>query len=288
MKKNAFTLIELLVVIAIIAILAAILFPVFAQAKMAAKKTVALSNAKNLGTAMMLYMSDNDDANIKEYFGFPQQPTCDWGSVAFGTPGAFYNWRYALQTYHKSTDILRDTTNPFADKKYDTIAFDGQGVTGADIRMSANFAVNSGVIGFANGQCAGGLPEGIPTLTDLADVAGTIMLAPNRSQWNDLRWSWGSYGAGYGARPSSLTDNSWCVTALGSTGPSCPATGNGPIHAVGKHISFVWCDGHAKGKPYSQTLRINQAAADDWNATAGGVTQADRIAVSNSMFPEYQ
>ena len=59
--KKAFTLIELLVVIAIIAILAAILFPVFAQAKAAAKKTSALSNQKQIGTAMMLYMGDADD-----------------------------------------------------------------------------------------------------------------------------------------------------------------------------------------------------------------------------------
>ncbi len=59
--KRAFTLIELLVVIAIIAILAAILFPVFAQAKAAAKKTVALSNVKQIATANMLYGGDNDD-----------------------------------------------------------------------------------------------------------------------------------------------------------------------------------------------------------------------------------
>ncbi|MGV3617772.1 MAG: prepilin-type N-terminal cleavage/methylation domain-containing protein [Fimbriimonas sp.] len=59
--RRGFTLIELLVVIAIIAILAAILFPVFAQAKAAAKKTAALSNLKQLGTATFLYMGDYDD-----------------------------------------------------------------------------------------------------------------------------------------------------------------------------------------------------------------------------------
>ncbi len=60
-RNRAFTLIELLVVIAIIAILAAILFPVFAQAKEAAKKTADISNNKQLLTGTMMYMGDNDD-----------------------------------------------------------------------------------------------------------------------------------------------------------------------------------------------------------------------------------
>ena len=64
MNRRAFTLIELLVVITIIAILAAILFPVFAQAKEAAKKTSCLSNLKNIGLAMNIYEGDFDD-------GFP-------------------------------------------------------------------------------------------------------------------------------------------------------------------------------------------------------------------------
>ena len=59
--KKAFTLIELLVVITIIAILAAILFPVFARAKAAAKQTACISNLKQIGTAMTLYMGDHDD-----------------------------------------------------------------------------------------------------------------------------------------------------------------------------------------------------------------------------------
>ncbi len=61
--KKAFTLIELLVVIAIIAILAAILFPVFAQAKAAAKKTQVLSNVKQIGVGQLLYINDSDDTS---------------------------------------------------------------------------------------------------------------------------------------------------------------------------------------------------------------------------------
>ncbi len=59
--NKGFTLIELLVVIAIIAILAAILFPVFAKAKLKAMQTESLNNLKQIGTATMIYVSDYDD-----------------------------------------------------------------------------------------------------------------------------------------------------------------------------------------------------------------------------------
>ncbi len=72
-SKGGFTLIELLVVIAIIAILAAILFPVFAQAKAAAKKAVRLSNLKQIGLATIMYTNDYDDtlfpSEAEENFG---------------------------------------------------------------------------------------------------------------------------------------------------------------------------------------------------------------------------
>ena len=78
--KKAFTLIELLVVIAIIAILAAILFPVFAQAKEAAKKTATLSNFKQMGTATAVYSADSDDL-------FPLA----W---SYNTAGATWRWNF--------------------------------------------------------------------------------------------------------------------------------------------------------------------------------------------------
>ena len=60
-RRTGFTLIELLVVIAIIAILAAILFPVFAQAREKARQTSCLSNAKQLGLGISMYVQDYDE-----------------------------------------------------------------------------------------------------------------------------------------------------------------------------------------------------------------------------------
>ncbi|CAN5723242.1 hypothetical protein BH11ARM2_BH11ARM2_22570 [soil metagenome] len=94
--KRAFTLIELLVVIAIIAILAAILFPVFAQAKLAAKKSADLSNTKQLGTATYLYLNDNDDQYMSAYF---------YNNGANGNNGV-YAWSAALLPYVKSAGIF--------------------------------------------------------------------------------------------------------------------------------------------------------------------------------------
>ena len=72
--RRGFTLIELLVVIAIIAILAAILFPVFAQAKEAAKKAACISNTKQIDLAMLIYVNDYDDNLV------PAQVVPDGGS----------------------------------------------------------------------------------------------------------------------------------------------------------------------------------------------------------------
>jgi len=95
--RRGFTLIELLVVIAIIAILAAILFPVFAQAKEAAKSTTCLSNGRNIGTAIQLYAGDHDDIVVPSLLA---QTTAPLDEQVAGM------WTKNIQQYLKSNDIL--------------------------------------------------------------------------------------------------------------------------------------------------------------------------------------
>lgn len=99
-KSRGFTLIELLVVIAIIAILAAILFPVFAKAREKARQTTCLSNEKQLGLGILQYVQDNDET-------FPCGAVSTVGGVP--TPGSGYGggagWGGQIYTYVKSDAV---------------------------------------------------------------------------------------------------------------------------------------------------------------------------------------
>lgn len=110
--RKAFTLIELLVVIAIIAILAAILFPVFAQAKEAAKKTACLSNMKQQGLGAMMYAGDVDDAlPATGYYDVCNSLNAD--GVTYSQGGSviahgLFAYPIAIQPYTKNKDIFSD------------------------------------------------------------------------------------------------------------------------------------------------------------------------------------
>ncbi len=96
-KVRAFTLIELLVVIAIIAILAAILFPVFAQARENARRSACLSNLKQIGTGMLMYIQDNDEMT-------PLTSENNVNSAA-GAPRSYSGFMANLNNYVKNKDV---------------------------------------------------------------------------------------------------------------------------------------------------------------------------------------
>ncbi len=96
MKRKGFTLIELLVVIAIIAILAAILFPVFARARENARKANCQSNLKQMGLAFAQYKQDYDETWPNQY----------WTSATNWQPSAVGYWAGAIDPYCKNTGIF--------------------------------------------------------------------------------------------------------------------------------------------------------------------------------------
>jgi prepilin-type N-terminal cleavage/methylation domain-containing protein/prepilin-type processing-associated H-X9-DG protein len=145
--RRGFTLIELLVVIAIIAILAAILFPVFAQAREAARKATCQSNLKQLGNGVMMYVQDYDETypgaanpNTTQYLSYRgtlyiQPPT----SLPNPSPTSprFAVWSTLVQPYLKSWDVYKcpsagrqvdvwgATSANFVEKKYFSYNYNG-------------------------------------------------------------------------------------------------------------------------------------------------------------------
>ena len=246
MIRKAFTLIELLVVIAIIAILAAILFPVFAQAKAAAKKTASLSNNKQLALGAIMYAADTDDVI---------SPMAGWGStdafVYFGGVG-YKPWSDLVQPYVKNLDILTDPQAPSGVKE-PTGFRAGAGKVLAPMYGLNPYLTQAATFPYATSAIAN-QPR---SFTSVSRPADTVMLtqkysssetvSPAANSWYGYWW----FGAG-----------TYFIT-VSADPPDCAATGN-----------VQYCAGGWGANSYYQTELRGVEAAGAW--TGGGSLRGSR------------
>jgi prepilin-type N-terminal cleavage/methylation domain-containing protein len=270
MRKKAFTLIELLVVIAIIAILAAILFPVFAQAKLAAKKISSVSNIKQTALGTLMYTNDYDDE-------FDSGGGYCW---FYPTDGG---WSWDTQPYIKNLAILRDPTDMFGTRNWPTWAFPPNNPTvgisyisnGYMWQDSANGypTYMGGIMGIdqstdegqtrcsANG--AGWMKRGRTNGSQVTQSAATIMFTVRAGSFNlwgmsdllaGVTW-WDNGSGGAGLIPNGAATGSY--TAKDASGTTYTVNANKKFGAVytpyANQSPFAFVDGHAKAMPPQAT-----------------------------------
>ncbi len=253
--KHGFTLIELLVVIAIIAILAAILFPVFAQAREKARQVVCLSNSKELATAMAMYTQDYDEKVVL---------AIDWNDWSI--------WTDRIQPYMKSWDIMYC---PSGGGNRLPISWNHpQFQWWANWRYFVQYGYNASYFNQSNGDCSNiqqnGNAFGPPiTLAAINQPSSTIMLAETGQDAEpDIPDQLGTnivYGPGGWTDPDTCTYGDWGPfapdTLWYSLNGSTAVTKMGffrPRHNGGGNITFA--DGHSK-----YMLPGALAAGTNWN-----------------------
>lgn len=219
---KAFTLIELLVVIAIIAILAAILFPVFAQAKLAAKKTAALSNVKQLGTAIQIYIGDFDDTYPNAYF---------WNGTDWMNNFHLWSSGSVIGPYTKNTDLLVSPGDNLP--ALDRAAFSSMtNLTEYNSLRPTSFMANAitpwtwgaTIYGIANplglmpyGIEYGGGYQGAVSATAAPYPSTIVMLADGKDGLIDLIYGCGAYNQqeiDYCYQPASDVNQQWELDAF--------------------------------------------------------------------------
>jgi len=275
-RRSGFTLIELLVVIAIIAILAAILFPVFAQAREQARKAACISNMKQTLLGLAMYQQDADEC----------WPQCmDYHPDSGGT---FFYWQQVTSPYTKNFDIFhcknlpRKSVAPYTDPTF--------GYPDYLNSYWGSFGANTNLLALDGYFRLFGIRAPSRGDKDVRSPASTILVfdtwyldwygAPNHSKMNKTSghtWNHSHYIPSLLNAINMANDQYWSVLVDGEVGPG--PDGTWPIHAATLATahngmgSVGFCDGHVKAMsrravmgPYSSDQTVMRDTNDMWAA----------------------
>jgi prepilin-type N-terminal cleavage/methylation domain-containing protein/prepilin-type processing-associated H-X9-DG protein len=223
-----FTLIELLVVIAIIAILAAILFPVFAQAREKARQTSCLSNIKQITLGALMYMQDYDEAMCGERMG--GGTGCVWPPPPSPNAGIVWTWRFAVTPYVSRTTDVNNPLGVWACPSMPPVW--SLAVKEVDDDLKASYAVPEDTFWGCYGDA------GVHTMPMASIDKPTQIILVAETRWSGAMvdaafMAWAAYGGG---------NDEWL--GYWHTGVS----------------NWAFWDGHSKAMKASQTITLN---ADD-------------------------
>ncbi len=249
--RSAFTLIELLVVIAIIAILAAILFPVFAQAREKARQTACLSNTKQIATGIMMYVQDFDETYPLGYF-----------ASSPGTPAN--TWYRLVYPYYKNVGMLTcpsETTTPqYAGVPQFTPVILTSGNSAGFPSSPGAYGANRNIINFRTALA----------MAEVTDAAGTFIVteaaqlirngdpdvitgstSPNGK--DPASWSrFEAWATDWDAAPPSNFASNGKIYSFSNGGNNLRR----PVARHGGGLNVIYCDGHAKWSRIEQFLGI--------------------------------
>jgi prepilin-type N-terminal cleavage/methylation domain-containing protein/prepilin-type processing-associated H-X9-DG protein len=241
-KASAFTLIELLVVIAIIAILAAILFPVFAKAREKARQTACLSNTKQMGLGIMQYVQDYDET-------YPMGSFSSSGVGMTAAEVAIDRWYKAIVPYTKNTDIRSCPSAP------------AQPVN----TYQTNYGIHSDICKRVNQPPAA---DAVTPESLIVNTAGTLLLGDAQTidmttvnRTDSTTWLKAETNAAVDWDMKGLRFFSSSTSYFTNTDPS---NGRWPAARHNGGTNLTYCDGHAKWMKIEQLTGVTAARPNGW------------------------